>query len=302
MSEVVQEITREEIGAGLLRLGLKAGDKVMVHSSLKSFRRVQDRGRGGAETVILALQDVLTPRGTLMMPSFNHTELWGKGKSGIYDPRETRTRNGAIPEAFWRMREGKGVCRSLDPSHPIACWGKDAQRYVRFHHRTLTFGPESPLGMLGREGGMGLLLGVGYGPNTYHHVVEMSMGKNGTPCLGQRTEAYPVRLPDGRTVMGRTWGWRESRCPITDAAAYAPLMANREQRGMIGSCEAILFQLSDVAEVVSRLLREGMGEERGGHPPCCRCPIRPRIRAYTVASDWDAENGTLRADSEAWTY
>jgi len=278
MMEVVREIMREEIAAGLRELGLCAGDRVMVHSSLKSFGRVQ----GGAETVVFALQDVLTEQGTLMMPSFNHTSL----KGGTYDPRETRTRNGAIPDTFWRMPE---VHRSLDPSHPIACWGKDAQRYIRFHHRTLTLGPDSPLGLLGREGGKGLMLGVGYGPNTFHHVVETALN---VPCLGHRTEAYPLRLPDGRVVMGRTWGWRAEACPFTDRVRYAPLMQPYERRKKIGQCEAILFSFADARTVIESALRE----------PCRGCLIRPRVNRFVVESDWDEAKGCLKADSVAWSY
>jgi hypothetical protein len=242
--------------------------------------------------VVQALQEVLTPRGTLMMPSFNHARPWQERGKGFYDPTRTPTWNGAIPDAFWRM---PGVLRSLDPTHPIACWGADAQRYTQFHHRTLTMGSDSPLGMLARDGGLGVMLGVGYKPNTYHHVVEMMIG---SPCLGLRTEAYPVHLAGGRVVMGRTWGWRSSPCPITDRQLYPGRMAAYERRGTLGICPTIVFKFSDAWEVISEALREGME----GFPPCSRCPIRPRTSAFAVESDWDAANGCLKSDSAAWTY
>jgi aminoglycoside N3'-acetyltransferase len=105
-----------------------------------------------------------------------------------------------------------GVCRSLDPTHAIAAWGKHSLQYTQFHHRTLTMGLKSPLGLLYEEDGYGLMLGVTYGANTFHHVVEMATG---APCLGLRTEAYPVALSDGRLVAGRTWGWRAEACSMT---------------------------------------------------------------------------------------
>ena len=111
----------------------------MVHSSLKSFGRVE----GGARTVIAALMEVITPEGTLLFPSFNHGRAFEEGQPGYFDPRETPTTNGAIPDLFWRM---PGVLRSLAPTHAFAAWGKNARRYMQFHHRTLTMGPESPLG------------------------------------------------------------------------------------------------------------------------------------------------------------
>jgi aminoglycoside 3-N-acetyltransferase len=281
-------VTRADIAAGLRSFGVLTGAGVMVHSSLKSFGAVE----GGAGTVIAALMDVVTPDGTLMMPSFNHDEPFHKGRPGYYDPRETPTSNGAIPDTFWRQA---GVWRSLDPTHPIAAWGKHAQRYTTGHHRTLTMGKQSPLGLLGAEGGYGLLLGVGYGANTFHHVVEMSTG---APCLGQRSEAYPVHLPDGRAVLGRTWGWRGGSCPITDHSRYAPMMEKHQMQVGIGSCTATLFRLQDCYDVIAPLLRDGLGK----YKPCSRCPIRPRQVDQCVPSDWDAEAQRPLPDSAAWTY
>ncbi|GAH16154.1 unnamed protein product, partial [marine sediment metagenome] len=187
-------VSRHDIIAGLRELGISAGDGLMVHSSLSSFGYVE----GGAQTVIEALQEALTPDGTLLLPSFNHGAAFREGGAGYFDPTETPTTNGAIPDLFWRLPD---VRRSLNPSHAFAAWGREARRYTEFHHRTLTLGPESPLGLLLADDGSCLLMGVGYAPNTFHHVVEMSTG---APCLGLRTTAHPVVLPDGRRVEGRT--------------------------------------------------------------------------------------------------
>ena len=298
------EVTRADIVAGLRRLGISAGDGLMVHSSLKSLGRAE----GGAEAVIQALMEVVTSEGTLVMPSFNHGAPFAEGGAGYYDPRSTPTTNGAIPDRFWRM---SGVYRSLDPTHPIAAWGKHARRYTEFHHRTVTMGPDSPLGLLGREGGLGLFMGVGHKVNTYHHVVETTTG---APCLGPRTESYPVLLPvEGRhgrpavepavkprLVQGRTWGWRERGCPITDAARYAGPMESRrlQEETTIGAARVVLFRLKDCFEVLAEALRDGMD----GFAPCSRCPIRPRRVPQTVPSDWDSRNQRPLPDSVAWTY
>jgi aminoglycoside N3'-acetyltransferase len=155
-------------------------------------------------------------------------------------------------------------------------------------------GPASPLGLLWQDDGHGLLLGTGYRTNTFHHVVEMTTG---APCLGQRTEAYPVRLPDGRIVKGRTWGWRAGRCPFTDKQLYAEFMKKRalQNETQIGNCQAILVRLGDVYEVVAELLAHGNGE----NPPCSSCPIRPRVTENTVPSDWLHEEARVSPDSLA---
>jgi aminoglycoside 3-N-acetyltransferase len=283
-------VTQAMIVAGLRELGLGAGDGVIVHSSLKSFGLVE----GGPRTVVEALMEVLTPQGTLLMPSFNHGAAFEESAPGYFDPLSTPTTNGAIPDCFWRM---PGVLRSLDPTHPVAAWGHNAQRYTAFHHRTLTMGPQSPLGLLQADGGYGLLLGVGYHANTFHHVVEMSTG---APCLGCRSEAYPVALPDGRRVLGRTWGWRSAGCPITDRAVYgAQLEALGLQRvTKIGGCRATCYRLNDGYVVIADLLSHGTPDA----PPCSRCPIRPRVDSHTVEPDWDPIAQRPLPDSVAWTY
>jgi len=158
-------------------------------------------------------------------------------------------------------------------------------------------GPQSPLGLLHADGGYALLLGVGYTSNTFHHVVEMSQK---VPCLGQRTQEYPVVLPDGRRVRGRTWGWRARNCPFNDNGSYGDVMEARglHQAGWIGKCRALLFRLNDCYTVIAEILERG----KDGFPPCSACPIRPAVDDYTVLSDWDATVQRPYAWSAAWEY
>lgn len=67
------------------------------------------------------------------------------------------------------------------------------------------------------------------------------------PCLGLRSESYPVQLADRRVVAGRTWGWRTAGCPINDTGRYGEQMRARglERVATIGSCRATLFRLQD---------------------------------------------------------
>ncbi len=274
-------LTRDRIAEGLCRIGLRAGMGVMVHSSLRSFGRVE----GGAGAVIGALMDVLTGRGTLLLPTFNHFAPWLPGGAALYDPARTPTSNGIIPETFRRM---PGVWRSLNPSHPYAAWGAGAERYTTGHHLTLTMGPDSPLGMLWRDGGHCLFLGTGYGTNTFKHVVETTVGAT---CLGRRTEELAARLPDGRMVKLRTWSFRAEQCRVMDPGEPAEAEMGRRgahTRGKVGESTATLFRLSDCFEVLSGLLRTG---------GCAPCGIEHRRGPHTVESDWDDERGRLKPDS-----
>jgi len=281
-------VTKQDILSGLMEVGIEPGTGLMVHSSLRSFGYVV----GGARSVVEALMEAVTPSGTLMMPAFCHLRPYKSGGCGYFDPLRTPSASGAITEAF---RLTAGVLRSIQPTHSFVAWGARAEPYTRWHHRTLTLGPQSPLGQLHRDGGRVLLMGVDYRANTFHHVVEMCTA---APCLGRRTESYPILLGDGRWVRGRTWGWRESLCPLNDQALYAAAMAPFERRTRVGASEWISFDLADCWAVVSDLLRQGAA----GRAPCRRCPVRPRRCQYTVASDWDDQAAQPLPQSQAWTY
>ena len=268
-------VTSEDIRSGLENLGFGRGDRLMIHSSLSSFGWVED----GAKAVIKALMDLVGSEGTILMPSFNHGSAFRKGGLEVFDPLETRCTDGRIPDAFWRM---KGVYRSLNPTHAFAAWGRDAERYTRDHHLTLTMGEDSPLGLLARDGGYQINIGTTHHTTTAKHLAETM---NRSPCLGYRTEAYPVRLPDGRVVKYRTWGWRERGCPITDSGGNIEAEMERaglQKKGYIGQSLVIYLRLRDLLKVILSLLDNGYG----GFPPCSDCAIRSRRTDFTCPSDW----------------
>lgn len=129
-------VSKDDIKAGLVKLGLKKGDNVGVHSSLSSFGVVD----GGADTVIDALLEVVGNKGTIVMPTYSTNRIevertpdevaasvtW-KFKLLLYDPKETPCWTGAIPEAF---RKRKGVLRSLHPVHSKAALGKHVKEII----------------------------------------------------------------------------------------------------------------------------------------------------------------------------
>ncbi|WP_343419602.1 AAC(3) family N-acetyltransferase [Candidatus Flexifilum breve] len=56
-------VVRSQLGADLRRLGLRAGDTVLLHVSVKAIGWMV----GGPQVVLKAIFDVLTAEGTLMM-------------------------------------------------------------------------------------------------------------------------------------------------------------------------------------------------------------------------------------------
>jgi aminoglycoside 3-N-acetyltransferase len=162
-------VNKEEIKAGLRKLGLKRGDSVGVHSSLKSFGRVE----GGADAVIDALLETVGEDGNIVMSthSANLVEVQrtpeeiAMGVSWLfkispYDPQKTPVRTGTIPETF---RKRNGVIRGSHPSNSVAALGPRARELSEGWHKLLELD------------GYILLIGVGLDRCTAMHLAEKRM-------------------------------------------------------------------------------------------------------------------------------
>jgi len=280
-------VGKADIKKGLRRLGVREGGRIMVHTSLTGLGYV----RGGAKALCEALMELVTAEGVLMMSSFNHDRPFHEDAPGYYDPRETPATDGIVPDTFWRMR---GVCRSLNPTHAFAVWGKDARDYVKNHHKVTTMGAGSPAGLLEQQAGKIVLIDCP-GANSFHHVVEMT---NSVHCLGKRTEEYSVRLPNHRTVKCRTWGWRRTLCPISEKGLYIPEMRRRGlmREGRVGNAHVSVFRMGDCRAVLEEFFK---GKIKGC-PGCAPCSIRPRTVEATVKSDWDDREGRVKDHTTAF--
>ena len=174
--------TRASLVADLHALGLKAGMTVLVHSSLSSLGWVC----GGPVTVIEALIDVVTIRGTIVMPTFTDScsepaywadievppEWWPiiRATTPAFNPRISPSEGmGQIPETF---RAWPGTLRSAHPASSFAAWGRHAAEIVTPHPLNFSLGEDSPLGRMYRLDSQVLFLGTGYANNTSFHLAE----------------------------------------------------------------------------------------------------------------------------------
>jgi aminoglycoside 3-N-acetyltransferase len=155
----VDVITREDLCDALASLDIHEGMQILVHASLKFLGWVE----GGADTVIDAILSSVGPSGVVMMPTFTFPP------APVFDPSSTPTSLGIIAETFWRRSD---TVRSIHPSHSVAVWGKDNQRYADAHERATALGIGSPVHLLIKEGADILLLGVGHWANSAIHVAE----------------------------------------------------------------------------------------------------------------------------------
>ncbi|MFX0075723.1 MAG: aminoglycoside N(3)-acetyltransferase [Candidatus Hermodarchaeota archaeon] len=163
-------------------LGIKPGDIIIMHSSLSKIGWTV----GGSVAVVKALTDILTPEGTLVMPTFTSgnsepsywenppvPESWWatiREEMPAYNPQITPTRAmGRIVETFRTWPE---VVRSSHPISSFAAWGKYAKVIIENHKLEADIGENSPISRLYDLNGLILLLGVSHLNNTSLHLAE----------------------------------------------------------------------------------------------------------------------------------
>jgi aminoglycoside 3-N-acetyltransferase len=175
-------VTIETLVADLKRGGVHSGQVLLVHSSLKSLGWVC----GGAQAVVLAVEEAIGLDGTLVMPA--HTgglsdpanwrkppvpeSWWGTIRRTMpaYDPDLTPTRlMGAVAECF---RKQPGAIRSSHPHSSFAARGPQAKTICDNHGLAMSMGDRSPLARVYDLNGHVLLLGVGFDVNTSFHLAE----------------------------------------------------------------------------------------------------------------------------------
>ncbi len=157
-----------ELVAQLGKAGIAAGDVVMVHSSLARLGNV----RGGAPTVVRALQQAVGEEGTILVPAYSSAkEAYRRSAAGqTIDLRTDRCLQGAIPEAF---RLSPNVLRSSHPFSSVCAWGRHAAFVTAGHHLDPRIcHSDSPIGRLLQLEGKVLGLGIDMGPVSFYHVIE----------------------------------------------------------------------------------------------------------------------------------
>jgi len=163
-------------------LGVKPGAIIIMHSSLSKIGWTV----GGSLSVIRALMHTITPKGTLVMPTFSGDnsdpsnwqyppvpkDWWDtiRKEMPAFEPKITPTREmGRIVENF---RHWSGVLRSNHPVSSFAAWGKHAKFITENHELTGNLGEKSPISRLYELDGQILLVGVDHENNSSIHLAE----------------------------------------------------------------------------------------------------------------------------------
>lgn len=129
----------------------------MVHSGLSRLGVLIQGVKNANElsaTILKALQNVVGPNGTIVVPTFTYS----LGKGEIYDPKTTPCPlMGQFSEYFWRLLEAK---RSLDPFLSVAAIGPRADELTKVVANT-SFGKDSFFDRFTKMGGGTKLLTIG---------------------------------------------------------------------------------------------------------------------------------------------
>ena len=252
-------VTLSRLRAGLEALGIRAGDRLLVHSSLSALGFVA----GGSQAVVEALMAAVGPDGLLVTLAFtsglSDPADWRappvpadwiepiRAEMPVYDPRLSPTRGvGAIAEAF---RSAPGVVRSAHPQVSFAAWGTGAEAIAAPHALDAWLGDGSPLARLYEAEAQVLFLGTGYATCTSFHLAEHKAGTLRTMRTG-----LPARVDGARR-------WITVDAPDYDTGDFETIGAELDRRpglgsrGPVGMAECRLLPVRGIVDAAVEWMR-----------------------------------------------
>jgi aminoglycoside N3'-acetyltransferase len=270
--------SRHELVADLHRLGVRAGDALMVHASLRKIGPTA----GGASGVLDALDRAVGSAGTLLMVlgAVVHHEWVNErpeeeraallANEAPYDPLAARSlpEVGYLAEAF-RTRPGTIV--NDNPSGRFAARGRRAAEILRDVPWDDYYGPGSPLHRLCEAGGRILRMGANADTTTVLHYAEYLAS---VPRKRRVRRHYRVRGPHGpetRTVeclddehgivdwppaVAAGVEWPDNDYFAVILKTY--LATGRGLRGRVGGAEAELIEAADIVEFGARWMTDNL--------------------------------------------
>ncbi|MFF8554849.1 aminoglycoside N(3)-acetyltransferase [Streptomyces sp. NPDC015501] len=264
-TEVTEVSDGARLTAALTALGVRPGDVLLVHASLRSVGPVA----GGARGVLAALRRAAGPEGTVVVPSFTpensdtsphyRARVRGLDAGAVeavrasmepYDPSLTPAPSmGALAEA---VRTAAGAGRSAHPQTSFAALGPAAGRLLAGHRPDCHLGEDSPLARLYEADARILLLGTGYARCTAFH-----LGEYRAP--GPPRRAYRCVVAPGGV---RRW-WEYEDVALDDGdfaalgAAFEEAAAEGDVRaGRVGAAECRLLRLRAAVDFAALWLTE----------------------------------------------
>lgn len=274
-------MANEETSVGALtdqlrELGLKRGDIVMVHASLKAVGAVA----GGPEGVLKAILDAIGPDGTLLAyvswerspyaETLNGRWLAPEDKAAwpAFDPATSPTFPawGYLNHVIWRH---PGMKRSTHPDASMAAIGPMASTLVDPHELDAGYGAGSPLERLVERGGKVLLLGAPLDAITVLHYAEAIARipdkrrvRYEVPVVDEHGEKtwVPVEHWDTNGITDRfAHAAQHGGLDAVETIARAYVMFDRHAEGTVGHARSYLFDARDLVKFGVRFLERHFG-------------------------------------------
>lgn len=243
----------------LTRLGIKSGDAIMVHASMKAMGWIA----GGPQAVVEALMETVTSEGTIVMPaqSAENSEpsYWMmppvpkdwhqpiRDQWPAFHPQLTPLRGmGKIADCFHRHPD---TIRSMHPAHSFMAWGKHAEDWMSEHPLEDSFGEGSPLGKMIRADVKILLIGVGFDSCTALHYAEYAQENRKTSPQGAAI------MIEGERV------WRTYECVDMDSDRFPDIAdeyrdKDKISKGKLGQSEIMIVDMRPLVEFGIRWLKK----------------------------------------------
>jgi aminoglycoside N3'-acetyltransferase len=258
-------LTKAQAKEILFSKGVRPGDHLLVHSSLRSVGPIED----GPEALLDTLLEVVGPEGTLAMPAFNYRVHL---PFPHFDARTTPGRTGALTEIFRKRTE---TLRSLHPTHSVTAQGKRAAEFLADHYKFPTFGIGSPIDRLAQAGGYVLLLGVTHLANSCIHVGESYAGRTKFDWEDGPLPIVKVLLPDGK-ILDHQLDCSASCSMAFNAAEYPMRRKNMITDLILGEALCFLMKGRDVINAVVGMIGEEPDALLCNRPNCRPCSMARR--------------------------
>jgi aminoglycoside N3'-acetyltransferase len=266
-------IDRKRLAADLTRLGLKPGDLVMVHASLRKLGLASAQmGEGGAEAILDALDAAIGPDGTLLMTlGTDYPMDWAnrhpvEERAALFagTPPFDYRRAPAQPDVGWlaeAFRQRPGTIVSDNPSGRFGARGAKAEALLADAPWHDYYGPGSPLDRLCAWGGRILRLGADPDTVTALHYAEYL-----ADMPGKRRVRWDYILagPDGPEHVwidclddsGGVIEWRGEDYFALILRGY--LAQGRHRAGRVGRARSELIEAADIVDFAARWMEANL--------------------------------------------
>lgn len=267
-------MTSDELLADLRALGVRDGDLLMIHASLRRIGLSRaEAGAGGAERLLDALEAAVGADGSLMMVLGSHYEMDWVNEGPIEAraallagsmPLDQAT-SPAMAEVGWLaevFRRRPGTILSSNPSGRFGARGARAAELMADQPWHDYYGPGSPLEKLVASGGR--ILRLGANPDTVtalHHAEYLAELPNKTRTRWDYVIADPDGLPrhvwidcldDSRGIAD----WKGDDYFVDILRAYLAL--GRHCEGQVGKARSELLDAADLVDFGARWMEANL--------------------------------------------